>query len=145
MNKDKYIYPAVFDPDDKGGGYTITFPDLPGCITEGDTIEEALFMAKEAITLHLFGMEDDGDPIPDPTPPEKVDIPEGGFVNLIEVWMPPFRDKMVNKAINTMVTLPKWLKDLAEENKVNYSRILQDALKSHLGVGNYSPPVKKQP
>ncbi|MCL6478894.1 MAG: type II toxin-antitoxin system HicB family antitoxin [Peptococcaceae bacterium] len=130
---DRYIYPAIFDPCEEGG-YTVTFPDLPGCITEGDTIEEALSMAKEAMSLHLYGMEDDGDSVPTPTQPEKVRVPEGGFISLIEVWMPPFRDKMANKAVNKMVTLPKWLKDLGERENINFSHILQEALKNHLGV-----------
>jgi len=140
---DKYIYPAIFDPCEEGG-YIVTFPDLPGCITEGDNVEEALSMAKEAMALHLWGMEDDGDTIPPPTSPEKVPVPEGGFASLVEVWMPPFRDKMANKAINKMVTLPKWLKDLAEREKVNFSHLLQDALKTHLGVTEKSQ-LKKQP
>jgi predicted RNase H-like HicB family nuclease len=141
---DRYIYPAVFDPCEEGG-YTITFPDLPGCITEGDTVEEALSMAKEAMTLHLYGMEDDGDTIPDPTPPEKVQIPEDGFISLVETWMPPFRNKMDLKAVNKMVTLPKWLKDMAERENVNFSHILQSALKNHLGMKDYKSLTKKQP
>ena len=140
---DKYIYTAVFDPCEEGG-YCITFPDLPGCITQGDNIGEALDMAKEAMSLHLYGMEDDHDPIPPPTSPEKVEVPDGGFVSLIEVWMPPFRDKMSNKAVNKMVTLPKWLKDMAEHEKVNFSHILQDALKSYLGVTG-KDQIKKRP
>ncbi|MFZ5631942.1 MAG: type II toxin-antitoxin system HicB family antitoxin [Bacillota bacterium] len=140
---DKYIYPAIFDQCGEGG-YTVTFPDLPGCITEGDTIEEALSMAKEAMSLHLWGMEDDGDPIPPPTPPEKVQAPENGFVSLVEVWMPPFRDKMALKAVNKMVTIPKWLKELGERENVNFSHVLQEALKEHLGVSDYGN-IKKQP
>lgn len=137
---DRYIYPAIFDPCEEGG-YTVTFPDLPGCITEGDTIDESLSMAKDAMILHLWGMEDVGDLIPSPTSPEKVLFPEGGFISLIEVWMPPFRDKMANKAVNKMVTLPKWLKDLAERERVNFSHVIQDALKQHLGIKD----IKRQP
>lgn len=140
---DFYIYPAVFDPCEEGG-YSITFPDLPGCISEGDTLEEAFRMAKEAATLHLWGMEDDGDPIPIHTSPDKIEIPLGGFVSLIEIWMPPIRDKMANKAVNKMVTLPKWLSDLASQEKVNVSHVLQDALKKHLGV-DYQKPTYKEP
>ncbi|MCL5058513.1 MAG: hypothetical protein M1130_11120 [Actinobacteria bacterium] len=90
-------------------------------------------------------MEDDGDPIPPSTSPEKVPAPEGGFISLIEVWMPPVREKMVLKAVNKMVTFPKWLKDLAEREKVNFSHILQEALKAHLGVADYREQVKQQP
>ena len=63
---DRYVFPAVFDPCEEGG-YTVTFPDLPGCITEGDTEEESFQMAKEALELHLYGMERDGDEIPKPS------------------------------------------------------------------------------
>ncbi|TEB11689.1 type II toxin-antitoxin system HicB family antitoxin [Pelotomaculum propionicicum] len=140
---DKYIFPAVFDPCEEGG-FSVTFPDLPGCITEGDTLEEAFTMAREALELHLWGMEEDNDPIPWPTPPNKVPVTEGGFTSLIEAIMPPIRDKMANKAVNKTLTLPKWLNDLAEKRKVSCSRLLQDALKDYLGVRDYSQ-TKKQP
>ena len=130
---DRYIFPAVFEPGEKKG-YTVTFPDLPGCITEGETIEEALHMAKEALELHLYGLEEDGDSIPPPTPPEKLNIPQRAFISLVEVWMPAIRDEMRNKAIKKTLTIPKWLNDMAEKNKVNFSHILQTALKDYLGI-----------
>jgi predicted RNase H-like HicB family nuclease len=85
MIMDRYIFPAIFEPGERKG-YTVNFPDLPGCITEGDTMEEALHMAKEALELHLYGMEEDGDKIPEPTRPEKLPILDKSFVSLIEVW-----------------------------------------------------------
>lgn len=130
---DKYIFPAVFDPCEEGG-YTIIFPDLPGCITEGDNIEEALHMAKDALELHLYGMELGEDSIPEPTPPEKIKVPEGGFITLIQVWMSPIRDEMANRAVKKTLTIPKWLNDIAERERVNFSHILQAALKNHLGL-----------
>jgi predicted RNase H-like HicB family nuclease len=69
---DRYIYPAIFEHDDEG--YTITFPDLPGCITCGENLEQAYLMAKDALELHLFGMEQDNDEIPRPSEPEKVKL-----------------------------------------------------------------------
>jgi len=130
---DKYLFPAIFEPGGKKG-YCITFPDLPGCITEGKSLEEALHMAKEALELHLYGMEEDGDLIPEPTPPEKIKVPEGGFVTIIEAWMNLIRDEMANKAVKKTLTIPKWLNDLAEEKKVNFSHVLQSSLKRHLGI-----------
>jgi hypothetical protein len=53
--------------------------------------------------------------------------------------MPPFRDKMEDRAIKKTLTIPKWLNDLAEENRVNFSHILQDALMNHLGVSRKQP------
>ena len=132
---DRYIFPALFEPGEKKG-YCIIFPDLPGCITEGDDMEEALHNAKEALELHLYGMEEDGDEIPSPTSPEKMELPAGSFTSLIEVWMPVIRDEMGNKAIKKTLTIPKWLNDIAEKEKVNFSHVLQSALKDYLGVKN---------
>jgi predicted RNase H-like HicB family nuclease len=132
---DNYIFPAVFEPGEIKG-YIVTFPDLPGCVTEGDTLEEALRMARDALELHLYGMED-GDEIPGPTPPEKVGVLKGAFVVPIEAWMPLVRDEMANRSVKKTLTIPKWLNDLAEERQVNFSHILQTALKERLGIRNY--------
>ncbi|MEW6541370.1 MAG: type II toxin-antitoxin system HicB family antitoxin [Bacillota bacterium] len=133
---DSYIFPAVFEPGEIKG-YIVTFPDLPGCVTEGDTLEEALRMARDALELHLYGMEEDGDEIPGPTPPEKVGVLKGAFVVPIEAWMPLVRDEMANRSVKKTLTIPKWLNDLAEERQVNFSHILQTALKERLGIRNY--------
>lgn len=138
---DKYIYSAIFEPGDERG-FCITFPDLPGIITSGETIEESLHMAKDALELHIYGMEEEGEFIPEPTPPNKIVIPEGGFVSLIEAWMPIIRDEMANRAVKKTLTIPQWLNDIAEDRKVNYSHILQESLKKHLGV--HRPPYLRK-
>ncbi|MEW9702364.1 type II toxin-antitoxin system HicB family antitoxin [Paenibacillus sp. SI8] len=134
MKKDRYVFPAIFDYADDG--ITVTFPDLRGAITCGDTDEEALRMARECMALHLFGMESDGDEIPEPSSTQilRNDLEPQQTLVLIDVWMPPFRDKMANRAVKKTLTIPKWLDDIAAEQNVNYSHILQDALKTHLGV-----------
>ncbi|MGC8605849.1 MAG: type II toxin-antitoxin system HicB family antitoxin [Desulfomonilaceae bacterium] len=136
---DRYIFPAIFETGEKKG-YCVTFPDLPGCITEGDSLEEALHMAKEALELHLYGMEEDGDEIPSSTPPEKIGVPKNGFVTIIEAWMPLIRDKIAKKAVKKTVTLPKWLNDLAEERNVNFSQLLQTAIKERLNINENQRP-----
>ena len=81
---DRYIYPAIFDPCEEGG-YSITFPDFPGCITEGDTVEEAFDMAKDVLRGYLQGMENDEEKMPIPTLPEKIKNPYGTFISLIDI------------------------------------------------------------
>jgi Uncharacterised protein family (UPF0150). len=130
---DRYIFPAVFESDGNGG-YTVTFPDLPGCITEGDTLDEALYMAKDALELYIYNLEEDNETIPAPTAPEKIKVPEGAFVNLIEVYMPPVRDEMANKSVNKTVTIPRWLNEAAEKANINFSQVLQYALKEQLKI-----------
>jgi len=132
----KYVYPAIFEPNELGG-YTVTFPDLPGCITEGDTLDEALKMAAEAMALHLYGLEEDGAEIPAPSNPAEVKIPEdaspSAFVTLVQARTEPIRDEMENRAVKKTLTLPKWLNDAAEKAGINFSQVLQFALKEILG------------
>lgn len=130
--KDYYVFPArIFVEAD---GVSVNFPDLPGCLTCGDTEEEALKNAKEALALHLYGMEQDGDPIPEPSKIKDLKSDESQLYALIEVWMVPFRDKMVNKAEKVTTTIPRWLKSVGDERGVSYSDLLQKALKEYLGV-----------
>lgn len=96
MARDRYVYPVVFHYAEDG--VSVEFPDLPGCLSCGDT-EEALAMAREALALHLYGMEQDGDPIPEPTPAKEVRASEDEAVVLVDVWMPPFRDEMRERAV----------------------------------------------
>lgn len=132
MLKDRYVFPAVFDYADDG--ITVTFPDLPGCITCGNTDEEVLIMAKDALMLRLYSDEADGSTIPAPTKLKDVTHEPHQAVVLVDVWMIPFRDKMMNKSVKKTLTIPKWLDDIAKESNVNYSAILQNALKKHLDI-----------
>lgn len=132
MVKDRYVYPAIFDY--ATDGISIEFPDLPGCLPCADTMEDAVKNAREAMALHLYGMEQDCDPIPDTTPINKLRAGENQAIVLIEVWMPPFRDEMEQRAVKKTLTIPKWLDDLAVDQHVNFSHLLQDALKKYLGV-----------
>lgn len=132
--KDRYIYPAIFSYDDDG--ITVEFPDLPGVVTCGSDNEEALSMSKEALSLHLYGMEEDNDVIPDPTSPNELNVSSNQVVILIDVWMPPFRSEMRNQSVKKTLTIPRWLDDVAKEHNVNYSHLLQNAIKDHLGIQN---------
>lgn len=135
--KDTYVFPAFFEiEDDK---VAISFPDLPGCLPCADTMEEAFKNAKEALQLHLYGMEEDGEKIPEPSPLASLHQSARQTLVAVEAWMPPFREKMLNKSTNKTVTIPRWLDILAKKNNVNYSHLLQEALKQYLGVAENSP------
>lgn len=134
MKKDKYIYPALFSYDEDG--ISVEFPDLPGCFTCADTVDEAIKNAKDAMGLHLYGMERDNDEIPIPSSIHEIKTEPSQAVVLIETWMPVVRDIIENKAVKKTLTIPKWLNDIAEQNNVNFSQVLQSALKDHLGIDN---------
>lgn len=128
---DRYVYPAVFTYED-GYEIAVTFPDLPGCATSGADDADALAMAKEALGGHLYCMEEDGDEIPLATPLKEVK-PEGNRrAVLIDVFMPAIRLAQNNRSVNRTVTLPAWLNAAALERGVNFSQVLQEALKEHI-------------
>lgn len=132
--KDFYAFPAVFHVADDG--ISITFPDLPGCLPCANSMEEAFANAREALQLHLYGMEEDNEPIPEPAAIKNIVLGSDDTIAMIEAWMPPFRERMDNKAVNKTVTLPRWLDTLAKKEKINYSHIFQQSLKKYLGVAD---------
>lgn len=130
--KTYYSFPAYFYFDDDG--ISIEFPDLPGCLPCAKTQEEAFGNAKEALGLHLYGMEQDNDPIPEPTPVHQLAPEDGAVVVMVEVFMPSVRERINNKSVNRTVTLPAWLNAAAQERNINFSQVLQDALKAQIGA-----------
>lgn len=130
--KDRHIYPAIFSYDDDG--ISVEFPDLPGCLTAGQDTAEAMKNAKEALELALYGFEEDHEDVPEPSAIRTLHLePDQTFV-LVEVWMIPVRDYMENRSIKKTLTIPKWLNDMAEDHNVNFSRLLQQAIKNYLGI-----------
>lgn len=126
-----YTFPAYFYYDDDG--ISIDFPDLPGCLPCAQTSEEAFHNAAEALGLHLFGMEQDQDTIPSPTPVRELHPEDGAVITMIEVFMPSVRDRINNKVVKKNLTLPSWLNREAEAANVNFSLVLQEGLKRYLG------------
>lgn len=130
--KDTYIYPAIFNYADDG--ISIEFPDLPGCLPCAFSTIEAVHNAREAMGLHLYSMEEDGDHIPEPSDILDIKHEANQAVVLIDVFMPRVRDSINNKAINKTVTLPQWLVSAGREADINFSQTLQDALMEKLGI-----------
>lgn len=132
LKKDIYVYPAILSFDDDG--ISVEFPDLPGCLTCGETTEEAICRAKEALGLHLYGMEEDNELIPNPTNIKDLHLDNDQIPILIEVIMPIHRKAIENQSVKKTLTIPQWLNKEAIKHDVNFSQILQDALKDYLGL-----------
>lgn len=128
-----YLFPAYFRPT-KGGGYSVDFPDLPGCISAGDTLEESLSMAREALSLHLYAMIEDNDHIPAPSDPAKLATEKGTFITVIEGRPDMAADEIRNKAVKKTLTIPHWLNVESERRGINFSQTLQKALREQIGV-----------
>lgn len=132
--RDTYIFPAILSYAEDG--ITISFPDLPGCLPCADTTAEAAKNAKEALGLHIWGMEQDGEPIPEPTEITDLKCAEHEILFLVEVFMPPVRERLNNKFVKKTLSIPQWLNVEAEHAGVNFSQILQNGLKEYLHMQN---------
>lgn len=127
---DRYFYPAVFAYE-KGCDISVEFPDL-GVATSGEDDDDALISARELLGCVLFGMEEDGEDIPEPTPLSDVPLEHNEHTALVDVYMPSVRQAQSTKSVNRTVTLPAWLNALAIEHGVNFSQTLQTALREQL-------------
>lgn len=126
-------YLAVLEPS-TDGSYSIYFPDLPGCISFAYNLTEAAHMAAEAASLHVYSMERDNEEIPQPSACLSNEDTDGNIVMPITIHPDLFRLKKDNERVKTNVTLPAWLKRIAEDQKVNYSRLLEAALLDYLHI-----------
>ena len=123
----EYIYPATFS-ENSDGSYTILFPDLPGCISEGKSLAKALYMAQDALTGWIECAIEDSSTIAPPSYVSTVKAPAKGFVNLVRA---DIRD---NRAIRRTVSVPSWLDAKASDAGISLSKVLQEALKERLEV-----------
>ena len=130
---ERYVYPAVFTYE-PGQEIAVDFPDLK-CATSGTNDDDALLSARELLGCVLFGLEEDGEEIPVPTPLAEVETQPNERAVLIDVYMPSVRMAQVNRSVNRTVTLPAWLNAAALERNINFSQVLQDALKTQLHMG----------
>lgn len=127
----KYIYPVVFRSVEDGF-YAIRVPDLPGCFTQGKDLQEAYEMAQDAIALWICDAEDHEETIPAGSDMHQVKMDDIEFVSLVSVDTTEYRAAIDNKAIKKTLTIPSWLNHAAEKQHLNFSQILQEALKDKL-------------
>jgi len=132
----KLLYPARFIPlEDKNSGYTVVFPDLPGCVTEGDSLAEAIEMAVDAASGWILDELED-----EKTPPAATSIQEirkeaeNEIVNIIVLNISKYAEKHGKKAVRKNCTLPSWLNERAEKEGINFSAVLQEALIAKLNI-----------
>lgn len=125
----KYAYPAIFTPQEDG--YILsTVPDLPGCVSGGNGLAEAIFTTGEAAATWLWDSEEKKEPIPPPTKPGQVEAP--AFVNYVYADTDEYRRKYDTRAVKKTLSIPSWLNDQAMQAGVNFSQVLQEALKVKL-------------
>ena len=121
----QYIYPAIFHKN-SDESYTVTFPDLPGCISEGKNLGNALYMAQSALKQWIGYLADKGMEIPVASNIEKIKTSNDELVNLI------CTEVKDSKAVKRTVSIPKWMDDKVTQSGLSLSRVLQDALTERL-------------
>ena len=129
----KYVYPAIFSPSEDGG-FTVSFPDVSGCYTEGDTLAEAMEQAKDALCLILYDLEEREESIPVPTSINDVVTENGDIVSLVACDTLEYRKFLDKKAVKKTLTIPNWLNTMAERADINFSAALQEALIEKLHI-----------
>lgn len=132
--KDRYIYPAIIKKENDD--YLINFPDIENCFTFGNSMEDALNSAKEVLQLVLYEFEENNVEIPEPSNIQDISNENNDFMVLIDIWMIPFRDQMENTSVKKTLTIPKWLDDMAKKENINFSQVLQAAIKNELNIKN---------
>lgn len=123
----KYAYPAIFTKEVEGG-YSVVFPDLEGCYTQGEDVADALEMAEDVLNLTLYGLEEDGKEIAPPSDVRSLQLAENEFASLVACDTVEYRRFFDNKAVKKTLSIPSWLNTMSERAHVNFSAVLQRAL-----------------
>ncbi len=131
-SKELYIYPAVFTYEENG--ISIEFPDLPNCFSSAENDTEAVYNAKEVLSLIIYDMEEEGNDIPAPTDISAIKLESNQRAFPIDVWMPYYRAQIKTYCVKKTLTIPNWLNVLAEQHNVNFSQLLRKSLLNYLGI-----------
>ena len=131
----RYVYPAIFRPEE-GAGFSVFFPDLRMGGTQGDDMAEAMYMAQDFLAGTMYDLESGKKEIPTPSKQSEIETQTGDVVTLVYADTSEYRKKYDNRAINKTLTIPNWLNSLAEDADINFSQILQKALKKELKLQN---------
>lgn len=132
----KLVYPAILYPFEVGKGYTVEVPDLPGCISQGDDLAEAIEMGIDAASGWVLDELEDGNSIPQARTIESIIPEKGGFLQYLVLDMDVYSEKHGNKAVRKNLTIPSWLNTIAEKQDINFSEVLKDALAEKLHIAS---------
>ena len=130
----KYVYPAVFTPEGNDL-YSVDFPDLHNCFTSGKGLPDAMEMAQDVLCMTLYDLEQEKKPIPPASGITAVAHASDEFVSLVSCDTLAYRKLHARAAVKKTLSIPAWLNAMAEKQDINFSQVLQEALKEKLHVG----------
>ena len=126
----KYTYSALIRED--SGTFYVSFPDLSGCVTTGHDLSDAIEQATDALSAWLCVAEDEKLDIPEPSKQDEIKRNTGDYLAIISADTLKYRAATDTRAVRKNVSLPAWLARLADQKRLNCSKILQEALLSKL-------------
>ncbi len=129
----RLFYPAVFQVEEEGG-YSVFFPDIEGCNTQGETVEEAYDMAFNALGLTISYLKDNKFKIPEPSKPQDILLDINQYVVVIQFDMLEYLKKNESRAVKKTLSIPSWLNEAAIEHNINFSQVLQEALQNKINA-----------
>ncbi len=127
----KNVYPVILTPDN--GMYLVEIPDFD-IMTQGENIADAIDMARDAVCLTAVDMQEDNKPLPQASDLSDIKAPEGSFATLVDIDIEAYKRKLDNRTVRKNCTIPKWLNVRAEEEGINFSEVLREALEIRLNV-----------
>lgn len=128
----KLFYPAIFHKAEEGG-YWITFPDIPECMTQGDDMEHAYEMAVDALGFAIISRKAEKEEIPSASNPFDVEVGNDEFCVVVEFDILAYKKRTNSKAVKKTLSIPEWLNEEAMALGVNFSQVLQEALMQKIG------------
>lgn len=123
----KLFYPALFHKAEEGG-FWVSFPDIPECLTQGDDMTQAYEMAVEALGLALTCREEEKQPLPAASDPTTIATEPDSFLVVIEFDMLAYKKQTNSRAVKKTLSIPEWLNEAAMAMDINFSQVLQEAL-----------------
>lgn len=128
----KYVFPAIFTEEE--AGFAIRFPDVDGCFTCSETLGEGIEMAEDALALMLYEYEKEGRAIPAASSLKAIETEANEFVTYITCDTLKYRKMHNNRAVKKTLTIPEWLNEEATARELNFSQVLQEALRLKLNI-----------
>lgn len=129
----KYVYPAIFKQEGDGL-YSVEFPDLDGCVTSGDNLADAVYMAQDVLAGTMYDYERNETAAPVPSLINNVRVPAGSFVSYVACDTLWYQKHFNKKAVKKTLTIPEWLNEQAVAARINFSQVLQEALIDRLNL-----------
>ena len=129
-----FYYPAVFQKEEVG--YSVWVPDIQGCVSQGDTFDEAMEYIKDATGICLDLIVQNGNVPPKATEPNGIELEPDQFVAVVSFDFDEYQKKHGEKSVKKTLTVPAWLNTLSERKNINFSQVLQNALIHELQIAD---------